>query len=65
MPRSMIGVLLSFVAVLTGVITGILVKRVGVEINIGTTLFYRFLFSLPFLFMLLSGCCRLGRSCRT
>jgi len=50
-PRSMIGVLLSFAAVLTGVITGILVKRVGVEINIGTTLFYRFLFSLPFLFL--------------
>ena len=47
----MIGVLLSFAAVVTGVITGILVKRVGVEINIGTTLFYRFLFSLPFLFL--------------
>ena len=47
----MIGVLLSFAAVLTGVITGILVKRVGVEINIATTLFYRFLFSLPFLFI--------------
>ena len=50
LPRSLTGVSLSFATVLLGVLTGVLVKRVGDDINIYTTLFYRFLFSLPLLF---------------
>lgn len=51
MPRSLLGVSLSFLAVVFGVLTGVLVKRLGAEVNIVTALFYRFLFSLPILFL--------------
>ncbi|MGA1445001.1 MAG: DMT family transporter [Candidatus Puniceispirillaceae bacterium] len=34
-----------------GVLTGVLVKQLGPDINIVTMLFYRFLFSLPILFL--------------
>ena len=51
MPRSLLGISLSFLAVLFGVLTGVLVKRLGAEVNIVTALFYRFLFSLPILFL--------------
>tara|TARA_B100001057_G_C22767438_1_gene918216 strand:+ start:107 stop:952 length:846 start_codon:yes stop_codon:yes gene_type:complete len=37
--------------VVFGVLTGVLVKQLGAEINIVTVLFYRFLFSLPILFL--------------
>ena len=45
------GVFLSLLAVIFGVLTGVLIKKLGTDINIITTLFYRFLFSLPFLFL--------------
>ena len=45
------GISLSFLAVVFGVLTGVLVKQLGAEINIVTALFYRFLFSLPILFL--------------
>ena len=44
------GVFLSLLAVIFGVLTGVLIKKLGSDINIITTLFYRFLFSLPILF---------------
>lgn len=50
-PRSLVGVLLSLCSVIFGVLTGILVKQLGPDINIVTMLFYRFLFSLPILFL--------------
>ena len=51
MPRSLLGVSLSFLAVVFGVLTGVLVKQLGSDVNIITALFYRFLFSLPILFL--------------
>ena len=45
------GVFLSMLAVIFGVLTGVLIKKLGSDINIITTLFYRFLFSLPILFL--------------
>ena len=50
MPRSLVGVACSLSAVFFGVLTGILVKKVSVDVTLVTTLFYRFLFSLPILF---------------
>ena len=50
-PRSLVGVLLSLCSVIFGVLTGGLVKQLGPDINIVTMLFYRFLFSLPILFL--------------
>jgi len=37
--------------VVFGVLTGVLVKQLGSDVNIITALFYRFLFSLPILFL--------------
>ena len=51
MPRSFLGISLSSLAVVFGVLTGVLVKKLGSEVNIITVLFYRFLFSLPILFL--------------
>ena len=51
MPRSLLGISLSFLAVVFGVLTGVLVKQLGSDVNIITALFYRFLFSLPILFL--------------
>mgnify|MGYP003859387669 FL=1 len=51
LPRSLMGVFLSLLAVIFGVSTGVLIKKLGTDINIITTLFYRFLFSLPILFL--------------
>ena len=51
MPRSLLGISLSSLAVVFGVLTGVLVKKLGSEVNIITALFYRFLFSLPILFL--------------
>ncbi|MGB1329717.1 MAG: DMT family transporter [Candidatus Puniceispirillaceae bacterium] len=45
------GVFLSLLAVIFGVLTGVLIKKLGSDINIITTLFYRFLFSLPILLL--------------
>jgi len=50
-PRSLVGVLLSLCSVIFGVLTGVLVKQLGSDVNIVTMLFYRFLFSLPILFL--------------
>ncbi len=49
-PRSLVGVSLSLSAVIFGVLTGILVKKLSPDVTLVTTLFYRFLFSLPILF---------------
>ena len=51
LPRSLLGVFLSLLAVIFGVLTGVLIKKLGTDINIITTLFYRFVFSLPILFL--------------
>ena len=51
MPRSLLGISLSFLAVVFGVLTGVLVKQLGSDVNIITALFYRFLFLLPILFL--------------
>jgi drug/metabolite transporter (DMT)-like permease len=48
-PRSVIGALLSVCTVGFGITTGVLVKEVSSEVSVVTTLFYRFLFSLPLL----------------
>ncbi len=48
-PRSVIGALLSVCTVGFGITTGVLVKEVSSEASVVTTLFYRFLFSLPLL----------------
>lgn len=45
------GVFLILLAVIFGGLTGVLIKKLGSDINIITTLFYRFLFSLPILFL--------------
>ena len=50
MPRSLVGMALSLSAVIFGVLTGILVKKLSSDVTLVTTLFYRFLFSLPILF---------------
>lgn len=50
-PRSIVGLFLSLLAVLFGVLTGILVKKLSADVTLVTTLFYRFLFSLPILFV--------------
>ena len=47
---SLVGVALSLLAVIFGVLTGVLVKKLSPEVTLVTTLFYRFLFSLPILF---------------
>lgn len=49
-PRSLVGVALSLSAVIFGLLTGILVKKLSPDVTLMTTLFYRFLFSLPILF---------------
>ena len=48
--RSLVGVALSLSAVIFGVVTGFLVKKLSPDVTLVTTLFYRFLFSLPILF---------------
>lgn len=50
MPRSLVGVAFSLCAVFFGVLTGMLVKKLSADVTLVTTLFYRFLFSLPILF---------------
>ena len=50
LPRSLVGVALSLLAVLFGVLTGILVKKLSTDVTLVTTVFYRFLFSLPIIF---------------
>ena len=47
--RPFLGLFLSFLAVLLGLFTGIIIKKTGTEVGIVTTLFYRFLFSIPLL----------------
>jgi len=47
--RSVIGAGLSLSTVAFGILTGILVKQVSADASVITTLFYRFLFSLPLL----------------
>ena len=57
MPQSLLGILLSALAVVFGVLTGVLIKKLGSEVNIITVLFYRFLFSLPILFLFAISVC--------
>ena len=48
-PRSIFGMALSLSAVIFGLLTGVLVKKLSPDVTLVTTLFYRFLFSLPIL----------------
>jgi len=50
-PAQMIGVLCTLSAVACGLITGLLVKVLSDDLSLLTTLFYRFLFCLPLLFV--------------
>ena len=47
--RSIIGITCTLTAVVLGLVSGILVKKVGTDVTVITTLFYRFLFSVPLL----------------
>ena len=47
--RTIIGITCTLTAVVLGLVTGILVKKVGTDVTVITTLFYRFLFSVPLL----------------
>ena len=43
--KTVIGIICTLTAVVFGLITGMLVKKVGTDVTVITTLFYRFLFS--------------------
>jgi|TARA_B000000475_G_scaffold268362_1_gene260699 drug/metabolite transporter (DMT)-like permease len=47
--KTVIGIACTLTAVVFGLITGMLVKKVGTDVTVITTLFYRFLFSIPLL----------------
>ena len=47
--RTIIGITCTLTAVVLGLVTGMLVKKVGTDVTVITTLFYRFLFSVPLL----------------
>ena len=47
--RTIIGITCTITAVVLGLVTGMLVKKVGTDVTVITTLFYRFLFSVPLL----------------
>jgi len=47
--RTIIGITCTLTAVVFGLVTGMLVKKVGTDVTVITTLFYRFLFSVPLL----------------
>ena len=47
--RTIIGITCTLTAVVLGLVSGILVKKVGTDVTVLTTLFYRFLFSVPLL----------------
>ena len=47
--KTVIGIICTLTAVVFGLITGMLVKKVGTDVTVITTLFYRFLFSIPLL----------------
>ena len=51
MPPIIIGLILSVFGIGFGIGTGVLVKLLSADVNLATTLFYRFLFSLPLLFL--------------
>ena len=47
--KTIIGITCTLTAVVLGLVLGILVKKVGTDVTVITTLFYRFLFSVPLL----------------
>jgi drug/metabolite transporter (DMT)-like permease len=47
--RAIVGITCTLTAVILGLITGMLVKKIGNDVTVITTLFYRFLFSVPLL----------------
>ena len=47
--KTIIGITCTLTAVVLGLVSGILVKKVGTDVTVITTLFYRFLFSVPLL----------------
>lgn len=49
--RAIIGITCTLTAVILGLVTGMLVKKVGNDVTVITTLFYRFLFSVPLLLL--------------
>ena len=49
--KTIIGIICTLTAVLFGLGTGMLVKKVGTDVTVITTLFYRFLFSVPLLLL--------------
>ena len=51
MPPIIIGLILSVFGIGFGIGTGVLVKLLSADVNLATTLFYRFFFSLPLLFL--------------
>ena len=51
MPKNLIGILLSLLALCCGLATGVLVKQVSNDVPLVTILLGRFWFSLPVLFL--------------
>ena len=49
--RPLIGITFSIVSVFLGLASGLLIKKVSIEANLITTLFYRFVFSVPLLLL--------------
>lgn len=47
--RAIVGITCTLTAVILGLVTGMLVKKIGNDVTVITTLFYRFLFSVPLL----------------
>ena len=49
--RPLIGITFSIFSVFLGLVSGLLIKKVSIEANLITTLFYRFVFSVPLLLL--------------
>ena len=49
--RQLVGVVFSLINIFLGLIIGLLIKKITSEVSLTTTLFYRFLLSLPILFV--------------
>ena len=45
------GIIFVFASVVLGLMAGLLIKKTAVETNLVTTLFYRFVFSVPLLLL--------------
>ena len=49
--RPILGIIFVITGVVLGLLVGVLIKKIGTEVNLVTTLFYRFVFSVPLLLL--------------